>query len=221
MPDTLFQEYESRSFDEIVVSPDCDVIGYHHIFPVEFKSSDKSIITKYIYEDCNDCVYEEYIDSLEIRPSYDEIFVQTEYESKYDHRLKISGEWAWVKLYEEIPKDHNPCLDVVGIDTCLWKYVAIQEAKYDTFLRVKTNFIFDTVKVSPTIIPIKKYRLKNKSSQEVEKLILINTEQIPVQLYTIEKEAYTRYGHPGGCYRSRPGILKSLIKAVTPLNYSD
>lgn len=217
LPDTLFQEYKDEHFVEQVLK-NTEMI---ELIPAKFKSSYKDIRTKQIYKDCNDCVYEEYIDSLEIRSSYDEIILLREVKYKYYHELRIQDEWAWVKMYEEIPKDHKPCLDVVGIDTCLWKYVIIQEAKIDTLLKATRNVIPDTIKISPLIIPIKKYRLKNKSSQEVEKLTLMDAETVSVGFYIIEEEAKIHVVDPGGDPNIIVRILKRLIKAVTPLNYDD
>jgi len=219
LPDTLFQEYE------VIVErklPKRQWVNYSKIVPAKLKSSVKTITTKYIYKDCNDCVYEEYIDSLEIRPGYDKIILQKEViECKYEIQLRSMEEYAWVKMYDEIPKDSKPCLDIDGIDTCLWKYVIFQEAKYDTLLTRIYNHIPDTIKISPIIIPIKKYRLKNKSSQEVEKLTIIDVETISVGFYIIEEEARIHDISYMNGYDGLGRPVRVLKKAVTPLNYGD
>lgn len=220
LPDTLYQEYKYERVAE-QIEPDKPWVNHYHHQPIQLEVSVKNVKTKVIYKDSTDCIYEEYVDSLEVRPGYNKILLQKEINYKYKKKRLSTEEWAWVKMYEEIPKYHKPCLGIAGIDTCLWKYVIIQEARIDTLLKSTRNLIPDKIKISPSIIPIKKYRLKNKSSQEIEKLTLIKVENVSVRLYTIEEEAKIRVIDPGGDAQTIVRIFKRLIKAVTPLNYGD
>jgi len=218
MPDTLFNEYKNIPFEEITNSGGESLLEK---VPAKWKSDYKTITTKVYFKDCNDCVYEEYIDSLEIRSGYDKIILGTEVSKRDSSKLVTDEEWAWVKMYKEIPKNHKPCLDVDGIDTCLWKYVIIQHAKYKNKINVTKKPIFDTIKIAPQILPIKKYKLKNKSSQEIEKLTPAYEVNRRVEIHTIEKEEKIREIAPDGDFNLITTYRKRLVKEVTPLNYSD
>lgn len=219
MPDTLYQEYEN---ERIVAPKPVGVMPRRYeIIPAKWKSTRKNISTKNIYLDCDDCVYQEYIDSLEIRSAYDKILVKSEIEYNYKVEKRDTEEWAWVKVYKKIPEYHKPCLDLVGIDTCLWKYRVIREAKYDTLLIKNYNYIPDTIKISPKIIPIKRYRLINKSKKEIEKLTFIGRESVFVECHMIEEKEWSREIASTGDMGGYVINIRYLTKAVTPLNYGD
>lgn len=215
LPDTLFQEYKYERVAEQIVPRQW--LNWYEIVPIKLEVSVENVKTKIIYKDCTNCIYEEYIDSLEVRPGYNKILLQKETIYNYEKKRLTNEEWAWVKMYEEIPKDHKPCLDIAGIDTCLWKYVIIQEMNFDSPLKKTFNHIPDTISIPPLMIPIKKYRLKNKSYQEIEKLAVMDTETVSVQIYKIiEEEKLHKV--------SEITDIKTVLvdfKKTTPLNYKD
>lgn len=220
LPDTLFQEYEYERVAELIVPENPWVNHYHHQ-PIKLEESVIHVKAKSIYKDCTNCIYEEYVDSLEVRPGYNKILLRKEINYHYEKKRLNSEEWAWVKMYEEIPKYHKPCLDIAGIDTCLWKYVVVKEMKYDSLLRKTFNHIPDTIRIPPLIIPIKKYRLKNKSYEEIEQLAVIDIETVSVPNYKIieEEKLHTVPDIGMGEYKT---IYKNVIahfKKITPLNY--
>ena len=222
LPDTLFQEYKYERVAE-QIEPDKPWVNHYHHQPIQLEVSVKNVKTKPIYKDCTDCIYEEYVDSLEVRPGYNKILLQKEINYNYDKNRSSNEEWAWVKMYEEIPKDHKPCLDIAEIDTCLWKYVIIQEAKYDSSLSKTFNHIPDTIRIPPLIIPIKKYRLKNKSYEEIEQLAVIDIETVSVPIYKIIEEEKLHIIPDIGTveYKTAYKNVLAHFKKITPLNYKE
>ena len=218
MPDTLYHEYEYGFVTQRLIPENLHVD--HIVTPIRLEVSLEEIETKYIYKDCTNCTYEEYIDSLEVRPAYNKILLQKRMNYKYEEKRLNEEEWAWVKMYEEIPKDHKKCLDTVGIDTCLWKYVIIEEENYDTILRKTANLVLDTIRIPPLIVPIKKYRLKNKSHEEIEKLFRMDVETVLIGIYKIREEEVIRPVYMGTYETVNRKVIRHIRK-ITPLNYKD
>ncbi len=219
LPDTIFQVYEYEKIVEQILPDEyhSDII---RVKEATFKTVPKYIDIKTYYKNCDHCEYEAYVDSIETKPAYQKIIPYRKIRfNGFRIEQKSTEEWAWVKRFNAIPNNHQPCLNRQQIDTCLWDYVVINPEVRDSIELKNYYSVADTIVVPAQFIPIKKYRLKKEHADANKQRYPIGSETCTVLIHQLEEKEEFRSVTMLGTYRTRQVRRLHHFEEVTPLSF--
>ncbi len=168
--------------------------------------------------DCDTCQYIIYIDSITIQEGY---YLYTQEHSllrqKEKHISKVA-KMGWVKKKKTLPKKHRPCIGPLGVDTCLWKFVPIEEPEFKMVNQEIRAAVLDSVFVPPVKIPVEVRKLKHPVHYYKNNFIIKEKTKHYNTLYVLPRPK-PRRDQFLGTYRTKTLLVPRITKEVTPLNY--